>query len=91
MRMAELVGRSGGVIALEPVPDTFALLAANARLFAHANVSLLNVAASDRMASVGIELPRFSDGLTNYYRHGLPPIRPISRWWLLRSMRWRSR
>jgi FkbM family methyltransferase len=68
MRMAELVGRSGRVIALEPVPDTFALLAANARLFAHANVSLLNVAASDRMAAVGIELPQFSDGLTNYYQ-----------------------
>ena len=68
MRMAELVGRSGRVIALEPVPDTFALLAANARLFAHANVSLLNVAASDRMAAVSIELPRFSDGLVNYYQ-----------------------
>jgi len=50
------------------VPDTFALLAANARLFAHANVSLLNVAASDRMAAVSIELPRFSDGLVNYYQ-----------------------
>jgi FkbM family methyltransferase len=68
MRMAELVGHSGRVIALEPVPDTFALLAANARLFAHANVSLLNVAASDRMAVVGIDLPRFSDGLANYYQ-----------------------
>lgn len=68
MRMAELVGRSGRVIALEPVPNTFALLAANARLFAHANVSLLNVAASDRVAVVGIDLPRFSEGLANYYQ-----------------------
>jgi len=68
MRMSELVGTMGRVIALEPVPDTFALLAANARLFAHANVSLLNVAASDRMAAVSIELPRFSDGLVNYYQ-----------------------
>ena len=68
MRMAELVGPLGRVIALEPVPDTFSLLAANARQFAHANVSLLNVAASDRMAAVGIELPQFSDGLTNYYQ-----------------------
>ena len=33
MRMAELVGPSGRVIALEPVPDTFSLLAANTRLF----------------------------------------------------------
>jgi FkbM family methyltransferase len=68
MRMSELVGPSGRVIALEPMPDTFALLAANTRLFEHANVSLLNVAASDTIATVGIELPRFSEGLPNYYQ-----------------------
>jgi FkbM family methyltransferase len=68
MRMSELVGPSGRVIALEPIPDTFALLAANTRLFEHANVSLLNVAASDTIATVGIELPRFSEGLPTYYQ-----------------------
>lgn len=68
MRMAELVGASGRVVALEPVPDTFSLLAANARLFAHANVSLLNVAASDRMAIAHMEIPRFSNRLANYYQ-----------------------
>ena len=68
LRMAELVGPGGRVVAVEPVPDTFALLAANARLFRHENVSLLNVAASDRVAAVGIEIPRFAGGLTNYYQ-----------------------
>lgn len=68
MRMSALVGQSGRVIAVEPMPDTFALLAANTRLFEHANVSLLNVAVSDRLATVGIELPRFSEGLPNYYQ-----------------------
>jgi FkbM family methyltransferase len=68
MRMSELVGAAGRVVAFEPVPDTFALLAANARLFPFANVSLFNAAASDRMASVGIKIPRFSEGLTNYYQ-----------------------
>jgi FkbM family methyltransferase len=68
MRMSDLVGSSGRVIAVEPMPDTFALLAANARLFAYANVSLLNVAVSDRIATVGIELPRFAEGLPNYYQ-----------------------
>ena len=68
MRMSELVGAAGRVIAFEPVPNTFSLLAANARLFAHANVSLLNVAASDRTAVVGIQIPQFSEGLTNYYQ-----------------------
>jgi FkbM family methyltransferase len=68
MRMAELVGPSGRVIALEPVPDTFSLLAANTRLFVHANVSLLNVAASDRVAIAGMQIPRFAHGLSNYYQ-----------------------
>jgi FkbM family methyltransferase len=68
MRMSQLVGAAGRVVALEPVPDTFALLAANARLFAHANVSLVNAAASDRIATVAFEIPRFSDGLPNYYQ-----------------------
>jgi FkbM family methyltransferase len=68
LRMAELVGPKGRVVAVEPVPDTFALLAANARLFRHENVSLLNIAASDRVAAVGIAIPQFADGLTNYYQ-----------------------
>ena len=68
MRMSQLVGSAGRIIALEPVPDTFALLAANARLFAHANVSLVNAAASDRIATVSFQIPRFSHGLPNYYQ-----------------------
>jgi FkbM family methyltransferase len=73
MRMAELVGPGGRVIAIEPVPETFALLAANTRLFAQSNVSLLNVAASDKTATAGIEIPRWSDGLQNYYQAHLVP------------------
>jgi len=68
LRMAELVGPSGRVVALEPVPDTFSLLAANVRLAAHANVSLLNVAASDSIGMARMEIPRFSDGRTNFYQ-----------------------
>jgi len=68
LRMSELVGPTGRVIAFEPVPNTFALLAANVRLVAHPNVSLLNVAASDRTRTVSIEIPQFADGLTNYYQ-----------------------
>ncbi|MGE5522229.1 MAG: FkbM family methyltransferase [Rhodospirillaceae bacterium] len=68
MRMAELVGPEGRVIAIEPVPDTFSLLAANVRLFAHRNVTLLNIAASDRTAIVGMTIPDFPEGLANYYQ-----------------------
>lgn len=73
MRMSELVGARGRVIAFEPVPDTFALLAANARMFTHANVSLLNVAASEHTAAVGVSIPQFSEGLPNFYQAHLSP------------------
>lgn len=66
-RFSELVGPTGRVIAIEPVPETFALLAANVSLFRHRNVSLFNIAASDRTSIVGIQVPRFETGLNNYY------------------------
>ena len=68
MRMAEIVGPSGRVVALEPVPDTFSLLAANMRLAMHANVTLLNVAASDTIATAHMQIPRFADGRVNFYQ-----------------------
>ena len=66
-RFSELVGASGRVLAFEPVPDTFTLLTANARLFAHANVSLFNAAVSDRLDLCGMTVPNFDTGLRNYY------------------------
>ena len=68
LRMSELVGAAGRVIAFEPVPETFALLAANARLFPYANVSLMNVAVSNRTETAGMEMPRFAEGLVNFYQ-----------------------
>jgi len=65
--LSDLVGAAGRVIALEPVPGTFALLAANAQLFAHANVTLINAAASNRTGVIAMSVPRFSSGLANYY------------------------
>ena len=66
-RFSELAGASGRVLAFEPVPDTFALLTANSRLFAHANVSLFNAAVSDRLELCGMAVPEFDTGLRNYY------------------------
>ena len=66
-RFSELAGASGRVLAFEPVPDTFALLTANVRLFAHANVSLFNAAVSDRLDLSGMMVPEFETGLRNYY------------------------
>jgi FkbM family methyltransferase len=67
-RFSELVGANGRVIAFEPVPTTFALLAANVQQFVHANVTLINAAVSDKIDLVGISIPRFSTGLSNYYQ-----------------------
>lgn len=72
-RFSELVGAQGRVIAFEPVPTTFALLAANAQLFAHANVTLINTAVSDKIDVVGVSVPRFSTGLSNYYQANISP------------------
>ena len=59
-RLSDLVGPRGRVIAVEPVP--------NAAQFAHRNVTLLNLAASNQTAVVGIQIPNFDTGLKNYYR-----------------------
>lgn len=67
-RFSELVGKSGRVIAFEPVPTTFSILSANTQMFAHPNVSLINAAVSDKIDVVGMSIPAFSTGLTNYYQ-----------------------
>ena len=66
-RFSELAGAAGRVIAFEPVPATFSILAANARHFAHDNVTLVNAAASSSVAVQGMTIPDFSTGLRNYY------------------------
>ncbi|HEX2189085.1 MAG TPA: FkbM family methyltransferase [Longimicrobiaceae bacterium] len=72
-RLSELAGPRGRVFAFEPVPATFELLAANARRFPHANVTLLNVAASDRAGLVRMSVPRFETGLLDYYDAAVVP------------------
>lgn len=67
-RFSDLVGPTGRVIAFEPVPATFELLAANAARFASANVTLLNLAASNATQLVAMSIPKFDTGLNNYYQ-----------------------
>ena len=66
-RLSELTGRGGRVIAFEPIPDTFELLAANSALFKNNNVTLVNACASDSTQMLGMEIPQFNTGLSNYY------------------------
>lgn len=75
-RFAQLVGRTGHVIAFEPVPETFDILASNVARFALRNVTLLNVAASDRSELAGITIPLTAGGVRNYYWAQLSRDRP---------------
>ena len=67
-RLSDLVGTRGRVIAFEPVPETFAVLATNVRLFANANITLINAAASDGADVVGMAIPRNCSGEANFYQ-----------------------
>jgi FkbM family methyltransferase len=73
LRTARLVGQSGRVIAFEPVPSTFALLAANVERSGVRNVTLLNTAASDSTRLSGLSIPRSDTGERNYYQAHLTP------------------
>jgi FkbM family methyltransferase len=68
LRLAELVGRDGRVIAIEPVPVTFALLSANLISARLQNVSLFNIAASDTTTIAGIDIPGGDQLSGNYYQ-----------------------
>lgn len=72
-RLSELAGADGRVVALEPTPATFSLLAANVTCFLHANVTLLNAAASDVCHPVRLSVPKFESGLDNFYEARLDP------------------
>jgi FkbM family methyltransferase len=70
-KFSNLVGKNGRVFAVEPVPDTFEILAANVQLFPFKNVTLLNIAASEVPSIISIEIPYFKSGLKNYYMASL--------------------
>jgi FkbM family methyltransferase len=71
LQLSSLVGPGGRVFAVEPVPETFAVLASNARRFPHLNVTLLNLALSDGAGVAPMYIPRFETGLRNYYQASL--------------------
>jgi FkbM family methyltransferase len=66
-KLSRLVGPTGRVLAFEPVRETFELLSANVARLPSQNVTLFNVAASDSARIAGMTMPRFDDGLDNYY------------------------
>ena len=73
-RLSDLVGSGGRIIAFEPVPETFALLAANVQLFKYRNVTLINAAVSDKTSLGVIDIPYFQSGIKNYFEAHLTSI-----------------
>lgn len=61
-KLSKLIGPTGRVIAFEPVPRTFELLAANARQFPHTNVTLMNVALSESPQLASMDVPAVEGG-----------------------------
>jgi FkbM family methyltransferase len=71
LRLSELCGDSGRVLAFEPVPLTFDLLASNVSKARYQNVTIFNVAVSNQTEIIRMNVPQ--DGLEvksrlNYYR-----------------------
>lgn len=73
LHFSRLVGASGRVIAFEPVPATFELLAANVSYSGARNATLINAAASDSARVLGMDIPKFETGPDNFYRSHLSP------------------
>ena len=68
VKMSEIVGPGGRVIAIEPVPESFYLLTTITSHCKSKNVTLINAAISDRSSYVAFEIPKFNTGLKNYYQ-----------------------
>ncbi len=79
-QLARSVGPAGRVLAFEPMPGTFELLAANVRAMDTRNITLFNVAASSSVCVAGMNVPTFAEtGLDNFYQahlaeHGEHPV-----------------
>lgn len=75
-RLAELVGESGRVLAFEPIPSTFELLTVNMAKTHLSNITLFNVAASDSSSIQGMSVPKWDNGLYNFYRASIKTNQP---------------
>jgi FkbM family methyltransferase len=74
LKMSDLVKSEGRVIAMEPIPYTFELLAANCALSPYKNITLLNAAASSSVGVVKMEVPEWErGGSLNYYEARIVP------------------
>lgn len=65
--LSRLVGKRGKVYAVEPIPETFALLLSVIKKLGLENVELFNCAVSDSNGSAVMEIPKHEYGGENFY------------------------
>lgn len=65
--LSELVGMSGRVYSIEPIPLTFEILRFSVRRWKLKNVELINCAISDTEGYVTMEVPLYESGGENFY------------------------
>src|ERR1700722_3844653 len=68
LRFSELVGQQGRVFAFEPITETAEILAAMATRARNRNISILNIAVSERAGEVSFRVPSGAAGLPNYFQ-----------------------
>ena len=66
--LSELVGPTGRVYSVEPVPPTFELLVRSVRKLRLDNVQPINSAVSDHSGSIVMEVPAYEGGGINFYQ-----------------------
>ena len=67
MRMSDLVGPSGRVIAFEPILETAEILTRIAAKAKHRNITILNVGLSEHTSIQSFHVPKSETGLPNYF------------------------
>ena len=65
--LSEQVGPGGNVISVEPMPETFGILASNIRALGLKNVRAVHAAISDHIGIVHMTVPSYEAGGSNYY------------------------
>ena len=68
LRLSELVGKEGRVFAFEPIAETAEILTAMACRAHYRNISIFNIAVSERAGEVSFRVPNGDAGLPNYFQ-----------------------
>jgi FkbM family methyltransferase len=69
--LAALVGENGRVVSLEPVPETYDIVAHNVKTYRLTQAEVLPLAASDQEGQAVVFIPTWEDGSDNFYEASL--------------------